>query len=371
MGHERGSQMETLELEITDLARGGSGVARDPSGRVIFVPLTLPGDRVRVNLVEADKRFAQAEVVELLRPSPERVEAPCPYFGWGEGRCGGCEWQHVPYALQWRTKVAGLQQALKRAGLDPAGIPLVELPAPEGERFGYRNRVQLRGEGDQVGFHARASQQLVPVERCLIARPELNAELPRLRREGSQLAAPYKVEVEVTEDGRILDHWNEKHAHGGFRQVHEAQNERLRQWVSERVPDGMRVLDLYGGDGNLSQALIARSREVHVVDLGKNAPIRMDVGRWLRGFKPTPPRIPTIAILDPPREGLGGDFQSIADNLTRLGVREILLVGCDPDAFARDASRFAKQGWRPRELGVLDFFPQTPHVESLAVLASG
>lgn len=369
MSHERGSPMETLELEITDLSRGGSGVARDLSGRVIFVPLTLPGDRVRVSLLEADKRFAQGQVTELLSPSPQRVQAPCPYFGWGEDRCGGCEWQHVPYELQWKTKVDGVRHALKRAGLDAAGIPLVELPAPEGERYGYRNRVQLRGEGASLGFRARSSQRTVPVETCLIARPEINAELPRLRREGAALPAPYKVEVEVTEDGRTVAHWNQKHAHGGFRQVHDAQNERLRRWVSERVPDGMRVLDLYGGSGNLSQSLAARSREVHVVDLGKNAPIRSEVARWLRRFKPAP--APTIAILDPPREGLGADFKSIAEDLSRLEAREILLVGCDPDAFARDASRFAKQGWRLRELGVLDFFPQTPHVEALAVLASG
>jgi 23S rRNA (uracil1939-C5)-methyltransferase len=227
--------MEVLEMQITDLARGGAGVAREASGRVIFVPLTLPGDRVRVRIVEAQKRFAQGEVLELLQPSPDRAEPPCPYFGWGPDRCGGCEWQHVPYEIQWRTKVEGLAHALSRAGVEAADIPRTELPAPEGERFGYRNRIQLRGEGGQVGFRARGSQRLVPIDECRIARPELNAELPRVREEGARLHAPYKTELEVLENGQIRAHWNQKHAHGGFRQVHDAQNARLREWVAARV----------------------------------------------------------------------------------------------------------------------------------------
>src|SRR5580704_6655799 len=100
--------MEILELEITDLARAGAGVARDPSGRVVFVPLTAPGDRVRAQVVDADKRYAQAILLEVLKPSPLRAQAPCTVFG----RCGGCQWQHISYELQWKTKRGGVLHAL-------------------------------------------------------------------------------------------------------------------------------------------------------------------------------------------------------------------------------------------------------------------
>ncbi len=268
-------------------------------------------------------------------------------------------------------------QALTRAGVSSAGIPLVEFPAPEGERFHYRNRIQLRGEGTKLGFLARGSKSLVPVETCAIARGELNSKFPALREQGARTPGPYKVEIEVAEDGAVHAHWNQKHAQGGFRQVHDAQNARLRQWVEARVPDDQRVLDLFGGSGNLSLSLAYRSREVHCVDLGKNALakavpasfrlVRGDVARWLDGFRPTT-AAPTLAILDPPREGLGADFARIAEGLARVKAHTILAIGCDADSFARDVSRFSRRGWALTELGALDFFPQTPHVEALAVL---
>src|SRR4051812_46602980 len=95
-------------LRITDLSRGGAGVSRDPSGRVVFVPYSAPGDLVRVRIVEAEKRYAQGEILEILEPSVERQVPPCPVFG----KCGGCQWQHLPYSLQWSTKSKGLLHAL-------------------------------------------------------------------------------------------------------------------------------------------------------------------------------------------------------------------------------------------------------------------
>src|SRR5690349_20214142 len=104
-----------IELIIQDLARGGAGVARDASGRVIFVPYSAPGDRVRVRITESKKNYAQAELIELLEPSSLRQQPPCPVFG----RCGGCQWQHLPYSLQWETKVKGVLHALGRVQVEP------------------------------------------------------------------------------------------------------------------------------------------------------------------------------------------------------------------------------------------------------------
>ena len=90
-----------IELEIQDLSRGGAGVARDASGRVIFVPFTAPGDRVRVRVAQAKKQnYANAELLEVVRPAELRQQPVCPVFG----QCGGCQWQHLPYSLQWKTK---------------------------------------------------------------------------------------------------------------------------------------------------------------------------------------------------------------------------------------------------------------------------
>jgi tRNA/tmRNA/rRNA uracil-C5-methylase (TrmA/RlmC/RlmD family) len=370
-----------ITLTIHDLARGGAGVARDESGRIVFVPYTAPGDRVRARILEprdaraAKKNYAQAELIEVIEPSPSRVRPPCPVFG----RCGGCQWQHLPYELQWRTKVAGVAHALKRVQVELPG-PMGELPA---ERvWNYRNRVQLRGEGHELGFFAAGTHERVPVAACAIARPEINAVWEQVREEGARLPRPYKVEVEALPDGSIRKSWNAPHGAQGFRQVHDEQNEKLKAWVADRIAPGGKLLDLYGGAGNLSLGLAGKMASIDCVDVGSpRGPgpgpsyrfHRSAVAPWVERQASAVKNAPTAlrygsAVLDPPREGLAEDFGVIARSLEELGVAEIVAVGCDPDAWARDVSRFIKRGWRLEEVAVLDLFPQTPHVESLALL---
>ena len=348
-------------------------MARDPGGRVVFVPFTAPGDRVRVRVLEEDRRYAQAELLEVLVPSPARQIPPCPVFG----RCGGCQWQHIPYELQWQTKSKGVLHALERLRIRIPSTPDL-LPA---ERiWNYRNRIQLRGEGAEIGFFAARSHDRVAIQECNVARPEINEVLPSVREEGRTLPRTYKVEVEVLADGSIRKSWNARHAAGGFRQVHDEQNEKLREWVSANISPGGRVLDLFGGDGNLGAPVSKKSEVVDCVDL--SAPESMSLAdfpalkfhrspvlKWLLRWREKAKY--RSAILDPPRDGLGEDFSETAAALEKMGVQEIIAVGCEPDSWARDLSRWVKRGWQVERLGVLDLFPQTPHVESLAVLRSG
>lgn len=386
----------TVELTIVDLARGGSGVAR-LDGQAVFVPFTAPGDQVRVRIVERQKRFLKAELVEVRVPSPDRVEPPCPVFG----RCGGCQWQHLPYSLQWRTKVTGVQQALKRLrsieSVARSSLPtLEELPASQ--VWGYRNRVQLHGEGEALGYYGGASRRLVATDRCPIARAEIQAVWEQTRAEGAsrfpgteasaKTPAPvaYKVEVEVGNDGRVRKSWNSPHAALGFRQVHDDQNLRLREWVFQAITPGRHVYDLFGGAGNLSEMLAAMAMRVDCVDTGSPSPSpagthpqlhfhRSAVLPWLKQQggsgavgAPAAVRGTASAILDPPREGLADAGPAIVQHLERLGVREALLVGCDLDSWVRDLGVFAQRGWRFKKLAVLDLMPQTVHVESIALL---
>ena len=365
-----------LELEIHDLSRGGAGVAKEVSGRIVFVPFTAPGDRVRVRILEETKNYAQAELVETVRPSPLRVQPRCPVFQ----RCGGCEWQHLPYDYQWKTKVQGVLHSLRRVGVlgKEEPFPLEELPA---ERiWEYRNRIQLRGEGSQVGFFARSSKTLVPIERCDIARPELNALLPKVKEAGSKETREYKVELEVFENGQTAMSWNQGHAALGFRQVHEDQDRKLRTFVKSNLTAGRVIFDLYGGNGNLSLHLAEEMRQIYCVDVaagtGFSAALpphfsfeKASALKWLMKFVQSHPSThPASAILDPPREGLGKDFAEIASALERLGTQEILAIGCQSDNWASDLSRWIKRGWALQKLGVLDLFPHTHHAESLAVL---
>ncbi|MDQ3000404.1 MAG: class I SAM-dependent RNA methyltransferase [Fibrobacterota bacterium] len=150
-----------MELTIEKLVPGGDGLARH-EGKVIFVPMTLPGEKVRVRIVDSKKDFARAEPVEILTPSPDRVTPPCPVFG----RCGGCDWQHISYEAQLREKVAMVEDALRRTG----GLIFPGLAIEPGKPWRYRNRIQIhRRPSGEGGFLARTSHAVVPIKTCPVA----------------------------------------------------------------------------------------------------------------------------------------------------------------------------------------------------------
>jgi len=370
----RAAIAQFIDLEISDLSRGGAGVGRDETGRVVFVPFTAPGDRLRVRIVEENKRYATGVLGEIIQPSPVRVKPPCPVFG----KCGGCQWQHIPYEIQWKTKMGGVRQALQRVSVE---LPTDFTEFPAQTVWNYRNRVQLRGFQSKMGFYAPKSHDIISIDQCPIAKKEINDSLEQVREEGFSLERPYKVEVEALPDGSVRKTWNAAHGSAGFRQVHDEQNTKLQSWIAKNVTPGRELFDLFGGSGNLSVSIASRMSQVHCVDVG--APSSRPQGTpdnvqfhpspvlpWLMKWKNPTGSIdsPRSAISDPPREGLGQEFTQISARLAQLNVKELIAVGCDPDSWARDVSQFIKLGWRFEAAAVLDFFPQTPHVESVALL---
>lgn len=380
--HSQITPSQIFTVKIEDLSRGGSGVAHLDDGRVVFVPFTLTGDVVQIEIIETEKNYSQGKLIQIIQPSPERVEPKCAVFG----TCGGCAWQHVPYKTQLATKLSGVTHALKRAGLvtqiEPECIGAMN-------PFHYRNRIQMRGDPIQkkMGFYAKGSNQTIDAPNCPVAQKEINDALPNLRAEAfKKFTRPFKLEIQVEETGEVFHSWNQKHAARGFGQVNHEQNQELRNWIRKALiqPNSNRkntiLYDLFGGAGNLSLGIASEFSKVYCVDIGSPidsqvvAPenfelIRSDVLKWLKTSIPPSPE-PSCAILDPPREGLGSHHFEIQKRLKELNVQTLALVGCDPDAFARDAFRFTKQGWQLAQWGIIDLFPQTPHVESLAVFVS-
>jgi 23S rRNA (uracil1939-C5)-methyltransferase len=170
---------DTLELVVDDLAFGGDGVGR-ADGYVMFVRGGLPGDRLRVAVTEARGRYGRGLIESVVTPSPDRVEAPCPYFG----RCGGCRLQHLAYPAQLAFKAKQVHDCLTRLG----GLPPFELrpivPAPE--PYGYRNKMEftVAEPALTVGLHAAERYDVVlDIERCLLQSETMNALLDEFRRQ--------------------------------------------------------------------------------------------------------------------------------------------------------------------------------------------
>jgi len=181
-----------VEVEVTALASGGDGVSRDPGGRVVFVPLTAPGDRVRVQLVEEKPSFARGEVVEVLSPGKARVVPPCPEVARG---CGGCQWQQVARAEQLRAKQMNVANALRK--LTMLTLHPIADPCPP---LGWRRRARFHVEHGSVGLYIRSTHQVLPLAHCPQLEPALDAAFVIVAAAGPPDG---ELEMLLGHDGRI------------------------------------------------------------------------------------------------------------------------------------------------------------------------
>lgn len=401
---------QTGVVEIADLAFGGEGVARLPDGCVLFVPFTLPGEQVRVEVVSRHKRFARGQLLELLRPAPERVPPPCPLFG----RCGGCQYQHLEYGAQVRAKAAQLQATLRRVGgftALPEPLPVQPCPLP----YGYRNKLCLEAvrtpQGLAYGFYALDNTTLLPVAACPLAMPALNATLaeslasPEAARNAA-LRTPQPLVLRQPLHGparwffdaaTVAGESVEEEVLGtparvplaGFWQVNPAVAQRLfgtvREWYAAApLP---RLVDAYAGAGTFALALGAACATRVVIEENADAVAAarqnlrtaglLEGARLVAGraeavlpvvlAEATPAvRRETAVLLDPPR---GGCRPELLAALGRWPVRRLFYVSCDAATLSRDLRQLAAAGYRLERLALFDMFPQTAHFETAAALA--
>ena len=395
-----------LDLEVGPVAHGGHCVARH-EGRVVFVRHALPGERVQVEVTEDgdDARFWRADAVDVLEPSPSRVEPRCPAAG--PGRCGGCDWQHVDLAEQRRLKAAVVAEQLRRlAGLDVTSADVVVEPVPGDEDgLGWRTRVRLAvGDDGRAGLRRHRSHEVVVVDDCPVAHPglDLPGVLARDWPPGSEVLvtagdgrAP-TVQVASPGESSPVQHVSgparrRERADGrlwsvsgsGFWQVHPGAADTLVGAVREALDPraGETVLDLYSGVGLFAGALAGdvgpaghvvavESASQAVADARRNvhdrAWVRLEqqrVDRYLRQRSAL--SSVDLVVLDPPRTGAGA---GVCRAVAQRRPRRIAYVACDPAALARDLRTFADVGYQVSRLRAFDIFPMTHHVECVVTL---
>jgi 23S rRNA (uracil1939-C5)-methyltransferase len=195
-----------MEVRIEKLVYGGDGLAHH-DGHTVFVPLVLPGELVQIESSARKKKFIRGRLERVMEPSAERVSAPCPHYG----RCGGCQYQHMPYEAQLRYKTEILRETLGRIGrIQWTGAIETHASPP----FGYRNRAQwkLRAnpEGSAgsagIGYFEMGSTKLCAVTECTILSPRLADTFSRLR----QLVAQGKILTAIDEIEAFADSSDEK-----------------------------------------------------------------------------------------------------------------------------------------------------------------
>ena len=433
-----------LELRIDSLAHGGAGVARS-DGYVVFVRGAVPGDLVRARLGKAKRSFAEAVPVELIEPSPDRVEV--------EWAHPGAPWQVLPYGRQLEEKESQVRDALERLGGFES--PPVEAITPAVETSGYRNKLEYSfGESEEgelaLGFHRAGRFDLIDdVTHDVLASPRVNevreavkawcrAEglsawdregqggflrnlvLREGRRTGQLQArlvtsegdfrAPDLTETvaaesvlwtrvpgvsETTRDGKtrvlrgepyleeqLLD-LRFKISADAFFQTNTEMAERLHRTAVELcgLTRSSRVLDLYCGIGSLSLPLALEAGEVFgveiveraVADAIENARLNgIDNARFFAGDVRTAMRPlleesgkPDVVVVDPPRAGLS---QKVVRRVLEAEAARIVYVSCNPTTLAPNARQIADAGYELCTVRPVDMFPQTPHIECVALL---
>lgn len=410
-----------FEITLEKLTYGGEALGRLPDGRAVFVPFGLPGETVRIRLTQEKQNFARGEILEILKPSPDRIPAKCKHFT----QCGGCHYQNLPYEKQLPAKADILRDQLQRIGKieNPPVLPVVPSPDP----WNYRNHVQFHLTDDgKVGFINAGGNATLAIEECHLPEDAINsfrnslqfASRLNLERVSLRSGADDDLmlilesetaetpELEIEADVSIV-HIYEDHpvviagsdaltiqvlgadfrvSAPSFFQVNTKMAEKMVEYLITNLPTTNQpttnlpttLLDLYCGAGLFSKFLADKFAKVIGVESSPSAcedfAANLDEFDHVELYEGAVEEIiPALAgqisdlsymIADPPRAGI--DKRAL-DAILQINPQIIAYVSCDPSTLARDAARLIQGGYALKQVAPFDLFPQTYHIESISI----
>ena len=385
---------DIVELELHAWGRLGEAMASF-AGEAIFVFGGIPGERVRAEIVAVRRKYVAAQVIQVIMPSPDRVEPPCEYFG----QCTGCQWQHLHYDAQLAAKRDIVLDVLERVGgfINPPVQPALPSPQP----FHYRNhaRFNIWRESGSLGFTHRERRRFVRIDHCLLMHEGINELLAQLQGrcgETSQLAirsspetGDYLVQPTLKNPDVTIPtgqkHYREMVAGRAFRvaspsffQVNVKQAAQLAGLVKNglRLTGSETVVDAYSGVGAFSvllspyagRVIAVEESSAAIADAQHNSAdcsnIELITGK-VEEILPFLEAKPDAVILDPSRSGCQ---PAVLEALVALAPARIAYVSCNPESLARDLRTLCRR-YQVESVQPVDMFPQTHHVECVATLS--
>jgi tRNA/tmRNA/rRNA uracil-C5-methylase (TrmA/RlmC/RlmD family) len=389
---------QRFTVTIEKVAHGGHFIARH-EGAVIFVRHGIPGEEAEIVITSVGSSFNRGDVVTVLTPSADRVSPPCRYAH--RAGCGGCDFQHISISRQRSLKADVIAEQFSRIAKMELVVDVEEIGKP----LGWRTRcTSVTTKSGALGFYQARSHKIVPVDDCRILVPEMQfAELAKRGAKGDQ-----RIEISISNTGersiatagardespmRLTDGVEVAHYTVGdntfevsqksFWQSHKDAPRVLTEAVLNyaELRAGDHVLDLYGGVGLFTAAILPLVGETGAVDLvegsksatsdatrnfadSKNVTvITGDVTKVITRFSHS-----DVVVLDPPREGAG---KEVIENLSMIAPRTIVYVACDPAALARDTAYLRDFGYELEAIRAFDLFPMTHHIECVAKFVAG
>ena len=343
---------DEITIEPQELVAGGAALARI-DGFPIFATNVYPGDVAIVRLTEVKKGFARAELMRVTSPSLLRRAAPCPIAG----ECGGCDWTALRLDAQLQAKERILRESLRRIGKLQSHPTIALHPSP----LNYRMRSRLHRDGEAIGFYAMGSHRVVPLAReCEVvgvetAKHPMEGETWEI--DGRLIRGDVEIEIRV-------DQFIYRLSTSSFFQVNRHLLSTMLRLVSShamRVRQKKLAVDLFAGVGFFTLPLAAMFENVIAVE-GKADP-HSNIEAIHSAVETFEVPDADFIFLDPPRMGAA---KTVIDAIGQRAREMICYLSCDPVTFSRDASRLIASGWRLATLDLLDLFPNTHHVETLA-----
>ena len=397
---------------ITDkMVFGGKSLGKI-DGKNVFIPYAIPGEKLEIEITEQNKDYDNAEIVKILEPSSHRIEAPCRYYG----KCGGCNMMHIEPSYQQELRKGILTDIFRQNGIDISE----KTEIISGPDYNYRARFQL----NDGGLSQRKSNVVIKVEECLCAEKTVNdylkntADKPSARPAGRShlfgscfAADELKIAQEEKKNNSPKVSGGNKNKKLKFKENHyfagtvaSPENtmtvdlgghkltfdvrgffqsnlfvfEKVCKLVTDLLPGGKNILDMYSGCGSISAFLTEKYENVVLVEHNRDALVyaeqnlagtkHMSYGlsgaAWVKTCAAALPPFDACTI-DPPRSGME---REVCQWLCDTKIPLILSVSCDPATHARDCARLLSAGYSLKKMYLLDFYPNTSHIESLAVL---
>lgn len=367
---------DRVTLTISDIAFGGEGVGRLEE-MVVFVPFVIVGETVEAEVTEVKKNFARAKLTRVITASPERVTAPCPYFG----ACGGCQYQHIAYDAQLRIKHKQIADLFERIGKISHDVvaPVVPCPQP----YGYRNRVMIRSQWNKpeqklnIGFIRWDGGLVEDIDDCKIAEPPINDQIRHVRANPPPKGG-IKVVLRIPPENWEVPQ-NSFFQNNFF--LLPKLVETARSFIQRS--GAKHLVDLYCGVGFFgieladvvesfvgveydASAIKAARRNAALHNRHNGEFISAKVEEALPELVKKFTAETTAVLIDPPRKGCQ---KEVLDLLRRERPTQLIYVSCHPATMARDLNILCADGvFNLVQVVPLDMFPQTQHVECVAEL---
>ncbi|WP_353684170.1 23S rRNA (uracil(1939)-C(5))-methyltransferase RlmD [Thermodesulfovibrio sp. 3907-1M] len=386
--------MKEIEIQLTGMAHLGEAIGKY-DGKVVFVPYAIPGETVKAKIVKDEGDYLRAEIVDVVEPSFFREDPPCKLFG----VCGGCSFQHVAYSYQIKLKEIVVMEQLKRIGgfENPEEFTLLTIKAEP--FYNYRNRADFSINRQRLlGFKMRASHKFIHVEHCFLLHQKINEILATLQGKtpkrkthnvtirygvntGQWLVQP-EMDTEEIETGqknyteKLFEHEFLISAPSFF-QVNTYQAEKLIETVLKYIDrDDRVIIDAYAGVGTFTVFLAKKADKVIAIEESRSA--YKDAQINIKNFdninylcKKTEEALNEHSIdadaivLDPPRVGC---MKEVLEAISEKKIKKIIYVSCEPSTLARDLKYLREKGYKLIEVQPVDMFPQTYHIENVALM---